>query len=161
MFWRGMNATVKLERVSLEQPAENVRGRVPRSSVRRVGRCAAFGTVRGHISVFSLFEYVAGEPVSWLKPRFGRGGDVLKKPSPTLTYSHLLSSTLISDGGTSHYFRGKVGRAQKPYSPLPFSQGVSIARWARANEVPARMAFRWARGPMVREGDNERMKAEG
>jgi hypothetical protein len=102
-----MHATVKLERVSLEQPAEHVRWKVPGSSVRRACRGAGFETVRGHIAVSSPFEDVADEPVFQAKTATWARGDALKKPSLTLTYSHLLSSTLISDGGILHYFGRK------------------------------------------------------
>jgi hypothetical protein len=101
-------------------------------------RWAGFETLRGHISVSSPFEEVADEPVSRLKRRFGRGGDALKKPSLTLTYSHLLSSTLISDGGILHYFRGKVGRAQKPYSRLPFRGALRSPSGRASTKCPRR-----------------------
>jgi hypothetical protein len=114
MFGRGMHVTVKLEGVSQQQPAEHVGWKVPRLSVRRACRWADFETLRGHISVSSPFENVADEPVFQAETAIWARGDALKKPSLTLTYSHLLSSTLISDGGILQYFRRKVGRARKP-----------------------------------------------
>ncbi len=39
----------------------------------------------------------------------------------------------------------------KPYLALAIGQGVSIAAWARANEVTRPTAFRWAKDPLVRK----------
>ena len=39
----------------------------------------------------------------------------------------------------------------KTYLALAIAQGVSVAAWARANEVSRRTAFSWAKDPLVRK----------
>ena len=46
---------------------------------------------------------------------------------------------------------GESRKSSKGQLAVAIGQGISIAAWARANEVPARTAFRWAREPMVRK----------
>jgi hypothetical protein len=45
---------------------------------------------------------------------------------------------------------GEARKSGKTQLALALAQGVSIARWAHANQVPAPTAFRWARDPAVR-----------
>ena len=42
-------------------------------------------------------------------------------------------------------------RSSKTQLALALAQGVSIKAWARANEVAASTAYRWARDPFVRK----------
>jgi hypothetical protein len=46
---------------------------------------------------------------------------------------------------------GEGRKSGKTQLALALAQGVSIARWAHANEVPAPTAFRWGRDPAVRK----------
>ena len=46
---------------------------------------------------------------------------------------------------------GESRKSSKAQLALAIGNGVAIAAWARANEVPAPTAFRWARDPMVRK----------
>jgi hypothetical protein len=45
---------------------------------------------------------------------------------------------------------GEARKGAKSQLALAIAQGVSIAKWARANDVPAPTAFRWARDPALR-----------
>ena len=46
---------------------------------------------------------------------------------------------------------GETRKSSKTQLALAIGQGVSIAAWARANEVSRRTAFSWAKDPLVRK----------
>jgi len=46
---------------------------------------------------------------------------------------------------------GESRKSSKAQLALAIGQGVSIAAWARANEVTRPTAFRWAKDPLVRK----------
>ena len=48
----------------------------------------------------------------------------------------------------------KLSKARKPNSCL-LAQGASIPKWARANGVPKRTAYRWSEDPKVRAAANK------
>jgi hypothetical protein len=63
-----------------------------------------------------------------------------------LIYYHLLSFF-----GEVVDMSGESRKSAKAKLAFAIAQGVSIAKWARANEVAAQTAFRWAREPAVRK----------
>ena len=55
---------------------------------------------------------------------------------------------------------GERPRSPKTDLALAIANGTSVTAWARANEVPKRTAFRWAREPKVRAAvESSRLRA--
>jgi hypothetical protein len=139
------------------EPREHLGRRVCAAAALRAGvrRARRFGKVgsffRRVFLALPFLRELAGQPGPRAESCFGRGGDALKKPSQSLTYSHLLSFRTEEHrnmcGAIRNSSKAISSRFSKPAPriwlltgealgrskfALAISRGVSIATWARA-----------------------------